>query len=182
MTTTSLEELADAADNAVAALTTRRTFEEARAALNEAGMLRARARIGEALQRIEDTQATLRAAHEVAGIRKNQLEQALVEAEWELDYLFVADGNKTYLVVGDERRAMTADERAKWKTLEARKDEAVRDMSVVAAGADSEVAFCRDALAVAEKGFVAARIDLDAAICTVQLFAASIHASKKEAV
>lgn len=179
MTTTTLEELADAAGNAVAALTTRRTFEEARAALNEAGMLKARARVDAALARIEDAQTSLRAAQELAGIHKAQLDQALAEAEWTLDDRFVVEGNKTFLVTGEERKAMTADERAKWKALEARKTIAVSDAAAFAAGADSEVAFCRDALAVAEKAFQAARADLDAAIATVGLFAASIKGSNQ---
>lgn len=174
MTVTTLNELADQAANAIHALTQRRTFDEARAALNEAGMHRARQRLTDSLAAIETAQTKLRSAKDVAGIRKTQSEQALAEAEWELDYRFEVTGNKTFLVTGDERKPMTADERRDWKRVEARKDEAVQHAVAMLAGADSEVAVCTDALDHARLAFSAARADLDAAITTVRILGASI--------
>lgn len=173
----SVEELAYHADAALAALTQRRTFEEARAALNEAGMLRARQRLVDALATIEAAQAKVRAAQELAALRKTALDQALAEAEWELDGRFVSEGNKTFLVVGDERKQMTADERKTWKQTEARKLGTVVHAAATHAGAESNLNASRDALTHAELAFRAARADLDAAIATVSLFAQSL---KKE--
>lgn len=193
--TSTLEELADHADAAIAALTTRRTFEEARAALNEAGIVRARAALWNSIDRIEQAQLVVRSTAEVVARHKQAHAVAIADAEWELDSRFVVSGNKTYLVeactaafddhteancgtcagAGEVRRSMTADERTKWKQLEATKLPAVRAAAADLADAEALLAGARDELVVAEKFNQAARADLDAAIATVQTLAASIR-------
>lgn len=173
------EDLAEQAHELAAKFTERRTFEEARAALNEAGMLRARQRLADALAAIETAQQAVRETADVAKRLNGAVDVFANEVEWELDARFVTEGAKTYLLMAnDERKAMTADERAKWKASEARKHESVRNARRLASEADMENAAAKDALALAEKAFSAARHDLDAAIATVQILAASL---KKEA-
>lgn len=172
------EELSERAIVALGDLAQQRTFEEARAALNEAGIVAARRRVFDGLDRIEAAQARVRAARQLEQLRAEAVDQAMAAAEWGLDSRFVKEGAKTFLVDGDERRAMTADERKQWKQAEARKDPAVVDARALYAGAELELATCKDELVVAEKAFSAARGDLDAAIATVTTLAASI---KKDA-
>lgn len=176
---TDLEDMAEKAQQLADRFVARRTFDEARAALNEAGMNRARQRLVDALGNIAIQQGLVREQAEVVGQLRDAYDQALFAAEWALDARFVAEGNKVFLVTQlrdgvDERRPMTADERARWKTVEAR-----QDPGVVAAGralrdAESAYAATKDAVGVAEKAFSAARADLDAAIATVGILAASI--------
>lgn len=175
MSVGTLDELAEKAEELASAFTERRTFDEARALLQEAGMNRARQSLADALARIAEAQSKLRAAQELAAIRKRQVDEAIAEAEWALDSKFVREGTKTFLVIdGKERKAMTADERVKWKQTEARKQPAVADAAAYAAGADSEVGACRDALDHARLAFSAAKHDLEAACVVAQTLAASL--------
>ena len=182
VTDTSLEELADKADRAAAALIQRRTFEEARAALNEAGMLRARNLLWDSVDRIAAAQASVRVAADAVRYSKQLLDRTLGEVEWELDAEFVFEGAKAFLVVNDEngepvRKSMTADQRKEWKRLEARKTPKVRTCLDALEADEAILAASRDELTVAEKFNQAARADVDAAIATVTTLAASI---KKE--
>lgn len=171
----SLEELSDAAANALAALTTRRTFEEARAALNEAGMHAARRRLDEALAAIEKRQTMLREQRAVVQQTADNLDQALADAEWELDARFVHEGNKWFLVDGDERRQMTADERRDWKAREAAKNPDVDVKRGAHRQAQFDLDACKDAVDFAELAFRAARADLDAAIASVETLTTGIR-------
>lgn len=169
------EELAEKAEDLARAFSARRTFEEARAALNEAGMLRARHRVDDTLDAIPVAQAKVRGAAEGVAQQRANFEQVLLEAEWELDSRFVVEGNKTFLVDGDDRRQMTADERKTWKQAEARKHKSVRISADALRAAEQNLAEAKDALSFAELAFRAARADLDAAISTVGVLAASIR-------
>lgn len=175
MTLTTTEELADAAHALAATFTERRTFEEARAALNEAGMNRARQRLFDTLANIEAAQTAVRSRQEPAVRAKENVDQSVTEAEWELDARFVQEGNKTFLVDGDERKPMTADERKAWKQTEARKLDSVLRAIAAQRDADRSLVEARDTLALAELAFRAARADLDAAIATVQTLATGIR-------
>lgn len=175
-----LHELVDKADQAVAAAQTHHTFEEARAALTEAGMARSRRRVDDALQAIDVSQAAVRSAHTAVRTERDHFDQAVAEVEWELDAEFVAEGNKTFLVLNDAdgepvRKQMTADERRDWKTREAAKNPRVRQHRARVLDAEAVLAEARDGLTLAEKQFTAARIDLEAAIATVTTLAASIR-------
>lgn len=86
-----LEDLGDACAAAIEELARRRTFEEARAALNEAGMLKARARLWDALDTIEQRQVLVREQQAVVQQTGAALDQAIAEAEWELDARFVKE-------------------------------------------------------------------------------------------
>lgn len=181
MTLTPTEELAARAVIAIGEVAQQRTFEEARAALNEAGIVAARKRVFDALDRIEAAQARVRAARQLEQLRADEVDQAMAAAEWGLDDRFMKEGAKTYLKApwaGDERRQVSADERRAWITAEARKDPTVVDARALHAGAELELATCRDELVVADKHFSACKHDLEAAIATVTTLAASI---KKEA-
>lgn len=170
----SAEDMAERAHEIADRFTARRTFEEARAALNEAGMNRARQRLHDALGEIAKAQTAVREANDVRQRADDALVQADAEAMWELDSRFVVEGNKTYLVDGDERRSMTADERAKWKSLQAQKSLPVIAASDASRAANRAVDSARDALALAERAFSAARADLDAAITTARILANSL--------
>ena len=172
-----LGDLADKADAALAALTQHRTFEEARAALNEAGMNRARQRLVDALAGVEKAQGLLREQQEVAAQCKDRLDQVTAEAEWGLDDNFVVEGAKTFLVDGETRKAMTADERKTWKAQAARKHPDVADAAAACRRADADLNACRDQADHSRLAFSAAKNDLAAACTTVEILAASIRST-----
>lgn len=153
----------------------------ARGAMNDAGIARSRRNLSEALDKFSNEQITVRAKQEAERTAKDAYEDALAMAEWELDNRFVTEGNKTFLLIAGEseadepdRKAMTADERAKWKTLEARKDTAVKSAYSALRKAESETATARDALALADKRISACRADLEAATAVVGVYASAI--------
>lgn len=171
---TELEEMAEKAEALADKFVGRRTFDEARAALNEAGMLKARQRLHDALDNIVERQAMVREQQVVVQRLGDLLDQAIAAAEWELDARFVTEGAKTFLVDGDERRQMTADQRKDWKKLEALRQPEVSAAHKAHREAQFDLDACKDAAIVADKAFAAARADLDAAIATVGVLAASI--------
>lgn len=168
----------------------------AKAALNEAGIVRSRRNLGDALDKFGNEQITVRAKQELERTAKDAYESAIAEAEWELDSRFVVEGNKTYLLTDEDelvdqadaetgeitqvpsgkkvRKAMTADERAKWKSLEARRHTAVKAAYSALRKAEGETAAARDALALADKRISACRADLEAATAVVGVFASAI--------
>lgn len=158
----------------------------ARAAMNEAGIVRARRRLPEAHDVFATAQIELRAKQELERNAKEACEAAAADAEWQLDDRFVTEGNKTFLVTAgatpdDEptRKAMTADERAKWKQQEARKLPAVRKAADALRKAEAETGAARDAKDLAERSIGACRTDLEAAIAIVGLFAHAITIEKE---
>lgn len=153
--------------------------------LGKAGLPNARRILGDSLGKLAECQRELLACQEGERAAKEALEAALVAAEWELDGRFVAEGNKTYLLcefckgdpIGPDgqwcpkcprgsagRKAMTADERAKWKATEARKLPEVSAMAAALRRAEHETAVARNALTLAETTLKVRRADLDAAI------------------
>lgn len=161
---TDLAELAERVSTEVKEAMRMPALDACRAALQEVGIRRARAAVTSAPDLIAAARDALRAAQETEREAKKRLADAVLNAEWELDGRFVVEGNKTYLVDGDERRAMTADDRAKWKAAEARKDPAVAAAETAVSAAEHDVAAARDAVDNAERRFSAAKADLQAAI------------------
>jgi hypothetical protein len=195
------EELAAKAVDALVEFDQRRTFEEARAALREAGMYQARAALWTAVEDIAQAQTDVVQWTQMEKQARDGLDQATAQAEWDLDGRFVSEGNKTFLVepcaacggagyqveagdghvdcdacaaTGKVRRQMTADDRRQWKQLEARKNAAVRDALALVADAERGVLETKHNLALAERAFSAKKHDLDAAIACVGILAASI--------
>lgn len=188
MSAQTMEELAERAEAAVADAMRIPPLDLCRSLLNEAGLPKARQVLRDGLGWLAAKQRDLRVAQEEERDAKAALDAALVASEWELDGWFVAEGNKTFLVTAacndpaaheagvdstlgieghtcvPERKAMTADERAKWKATEARKTPEVAAAAARLRSAEHDVAGCRDALVIAEKSLGAARADLDGAI------------------
>lgn len=180
-----LDELADVADKAADLIRHELAMpgsDAVRAAMNDAGIVRARQRVNDALDILDKSQIDYRKAQEAEREAKEAFETALAEAEWELDGRFVTEGNKTFLVTpsptfpdiedATERKAMTADERAKWKSLEARKLPAVAKAASGLRKAEATTADRRDAITIADKTLSAARADLDAAIAVLTAWTA----------
>lgn len=189
------EDLAAKAVDALVEFDQRRTFEEARAALREAGMYQARAALQLAVEDIAQAQTDVVDTTQREKQARDALDQAMAEAEWELDGRFVSEGNKVFLVEtcqelhdpADDaapcaacggtckvRRQMTADERRQWKQIEARKNPTVHDALARLADAERSVLETKHNLALAERAFSAKKHDLDAAIACVGILAASI--------
>lgn len=175
----------------------------ARAAMNEAGIMRARRQLFEAHDAFTNAQTTKRGAYEAERAAKEAHETALSEAEWELDGRFVKEGNTTYLVdpcsgcqgkreteagavcpdckgSGEQRRAMTADERKAWKSIAARKTDAVKAAASALRKAENATATARDEIDAAEKRCAACRIDLEASTAIVNVFARAITVTKEQ--
>lgn len=164
----SLDELADAVDKTVRSVTRTPLLVEARAACREAGIAKARADLIGALDILRHAQDAKRKTEAAERAAKEAHDDALGEAEWELDGRFVQDGNKTFLVDGDDRRQVLADEKAAWKRREARKLPAVARAAKVLAEATEADARARDDVIHAERRFAAARSELTAAVAVLE--------------
>ena len=197
-----LERLQDRAFELARAALAPATVLIAKAALNEAGIVRSRKNLSDALDKFSNEQITVRAKQELERTAKDAYETAMAEAEWELDSRFVVDGNKTYLVTDEDemvdtaaagdgepklvptgnkvRKAMTADERSKWKSLAARKHSAVKAAYSALRKAEAETATARDALALADKRISACRADVEAATAVVNVFAHAITVKENQ--
>lgn len=180
------QQLAAAVFTALAKFDEHRTLEEARAAINEVGLYKARARVWESIDRITDAQQGVRSHAEQARRLKAELDTAVAEAEWMLDGRLVREGNKTFLVeactgcedescTGQTRRQITADDARDWKAREALKAPPVHRAAEAVRLEEQSLQEARDELVVAEKFNQAARADLDAAIAAVTTLAASIR-------
>lgn len=174
--TEDLSELANKVDAAVHDALKVPGTDAVRAALNEAGIYRARQRVNDAIDIFDRSQRDYRKAQEAERDAKEAADSALAEAEWELDGRFEVRANKHYLVEADKpedaQRSMTADERAKWKAVEARKLPVVAKALAEVRKAEATTADRRDAVTIADKTLSAARADLDAAIAVLQAWTA----------
>lgn len=159
------------------------TIEEARKALNEAGVTAARKRVMESLAEIEEAQSVVRQCQDVERAARTALDAATAEAEWELDARFVVESNKTWLVTPSEqdggepeRKAMTADERKSYKSIEALKMPKVIAADKDQRSAQGELDAAKDRAARSDRLFSACKADLQASIATVQLLATALGA------
>jgi hypothetical protein len=171
--------------------------------IRQAGIRNARSKLAEAPDRLAEAQAAFREAQGREALAKEAYAQALLEAEWELDGQLHKDGNKTYRWVtcecsvgtpenpgepiptcaicagaGKYRKFMLADDVKAWKASEAAKVPAVVELAAHLRRAEENTAAARDALAVADKRFSAAKYDLTAAVA--ELNALAVGLSSKE--
>ena len=176
---TDLELLAEKADELAREFKEPPTYVAVRAALNEAGVVKARHALADALDALAAAQKTKREADNDERLHQENVAKAVAAAEWELDGRFVVEGNKTYLTLdGDNRKAMTADERKRYKADEALKDPQVRQATSALRDAEHRTAEARDALAVADKRLSVARADLDAAVAVLNALTLALPARK----
>lgn len=150
--------------------------DQVRAALNEAGIRRARGVLADAPDILANALGNLRDAQDRERRAREALDAATVAAEWDLDSRFVVEGNKTWLVDHDDgsRRAMTADERKTWKQAEVRKQPEVATAAAALRAAEQEVAARRDDVTLAEKRLGVARADLEAAVAELNALALTL--------
>lgn len=139
--------LAEKAERHLQLVTAPALLEAARELLNETEITRHHRQLADAAGELVDAPAVVEKAKQIlaeekvkAAAARDQYEQVLLEAEWELDARFLSEGNKTYLVthhdhevaggllledrepaVWEARKAMTADERDRWKRHHATK-------------------------------------------------------------
>lgn len=161
------EELADRARK-------RPSWDEARAALTEAGVQRGMAAQITALDILDAAKRQLRAAQTEQRGAKETYDDALTDAEWEADDHFVTEGSKTYLVDGDNRKPMLADDVRKWKTQRAKKSPAVAAARKALDAADEAVAAARDEVDLAEARLSVSKHDLVARVAILQHFTYAI--------
>jgi len=157
---------------------------EARAALNEVGIVASRRALENGLALIDAAQTQKRRCDAEQDAAKDEADQALAMAEWDLDGRFVTEGNKTFLVipahevgdqtVAEERRPMTADQRKEWKANEARTLPAVIAATKKLRQAEANTAEARDQVVLAERTFSARKADLNAAIAQLDLLKLAI--------
>lgn len=139
-------------------------LEAIRQALQEVGIRRAREAVKAAPLRIAEAATALTNAIETERQARKRVDDEILAHEWDLDGRFVHEGNKWFLVDGDERRQMTADERARWKAAEAARSGGVMAATEALHAAEHATAEARNALNVAEKHFSACKYDLTAAV------------------
>jgi hypothetical protein len=173
------------------------TLTEARKLIGEAEVPTARANLGTALKALEAAQAAYREAQAIEGAARETWDQAVLDAEWQLDGRFVVEGTKTFLVTpcewhftgGEaecptcggkgERRAMTADERKAWKASEARKLPEVADAQAVLRRAGDAALDARDAVGLADKRISVCKHELDASVAVLACLTAGLAASDR---
>lgn len=164
--TDTLEALAEKADALADKFREPATFELVRAALNEAGVVRARHALGAALDALAQAQTAKRDADTVERDAKADLDRALVAADWELE---PPD-------VNDKGAKLLAADKAAWKKAEAQKQPAVAAASTALRAAEHDTAVARDAVVMADKRLSACRADLDAAVATLNALAIALPA------
>lgn len=177
MSAATLEELADKADEIARRMKEPPTFVAVRTALNEAGIYAARNDLADALKALADAQGSKRSADSLERTARDELDKAMVSADWELDGRFTSSGNKTLL---DGEKAMTADERKAWKAREALKDPAVAKAASHLRQMEYGTAVARDALVLADKRLAACRAGLDAAIAILEALCLALPVRKAE--
>ena len=162
----------------VARITGPAPLAEVRAAMNEVGIADARRRLEvDAVDAVEHALEHLRQKLDAERLAREAYDEALTEATWDLGEHFVTRSNKTYLAVGpdghvipeDQQQSFDAAKRKEWLEYHAARTQPVHLAKRNLRDAEENTAQARDALAVAEKRFTAARHSLDAA-------AAQLHA------
>lgn len=174
-----LEELAERVDATVAEAKRIPSLDAARAALNESGLQRARAVLRDAPAILSHAQDVFRSCQEAEKAAKACLDEALADAEWPLDDCFAIRGNKTWLVkngdgtdlLADQERTMTATEKKEWLAREAAKQPKVIEAAAVLRDAENRRQAAADSVVLAERGFVACRLEVEAAIAHLQCLA-----------
>lgn len=73
-------------------------IDDIRSILNEVGLRRARKALADAPGRLEERQQDYRVAQSALAVATEAHDQAVLDAEWELDGRFVVESNKTWLV------------------------------------------------------------------------------------
>lgn len=208
MTITDLSEIADRVEAEVREAMRMPALDAARALLNEVGIRSARRSLADAPDRLAEAQNAFREAQNREAAARESYQQALVEAEWELDGRFHSEGNRVYLRLlcdacggnglwgdppsdglegrkcdacdglGTTRKQMTADERKAYKASEAAKQPAVVEAGAHLRRAEMDTAAARDAVSVAEKRLSAAKYEVQAAIA--ELNALSVGLASRE--
>jgi hypothetical protein len=146
---------------------------------NGADIVGARNALPQAIDAYEAALTAKRVADNEVRAVKEQADDALADADWELDGCFETSGNKTSLfrdVNGDQiqpSRPMTADQRAAWKRTAARKLPAVADTAAALRKAENDAAAAADTVRVAEARLSAAKYTLNAAVAMLTTQAAA---------
>lgn len=184
---TELELLAEKAEDLADRMRRPVILQQARAMLNEAGLTAARRRLSDGLDRLGNTQITLREKQEAERQAKEKHDQAVVAAEWSLAPCFEVRSNKSWLVKGpdgkalpeEEQRSMSADEKRAWIAHHAGQHPDAVSAHKRLREAEQATQAARDELTLADKSLSACRADLDAAIATVQTLALALHAEEQ---
>lgn len=161
--------LADAAEAALDRAEAPANLTAAHQAIHDSGLGRSRKLLADAVDLYDNALAAKRAAYAAMRDAERRYQDTLAEVAYSLDGRFEVAGNKTYLVQGDERRAMTADERRDWKERTARQDPEVAAAALDLRKAEAEHERCVDELHLAERRCTAARIDVEAAIAHARI-------------
>lgn len=147
---------------------------------NGAGIVPARDALPLAIDAYETALAAKRAADNEVRAVKEQADDALADADWELDGCFETAGNKTLLVYDpvteaavEPQRPMTADQRTAWKKTMARRLPAVTQAVALLRKAENEQAAAVDAVRVADARIAAAKYTLQAATAMLTTQAAA---------
>lgn len=175
----SLSELANRIDDANRKALAVPALDAARTAANESGIRRARQALGEAPAALKKAQDAFREAQAAEREAGEAYHQAEAEAAWEIDGRFVTEGNKTWLTVeGEERRAMTADQRKAYTAAEVRKLPAVRKAEQALREAEEARMAAADAITLAEKTFTACRLEVEAAISELNALSTALRSTQ----
>lgn len=173
-----LETLAEKADRIARKFSEPATFVVVRGALNEAGIIRSRTLLGDALDMFEHAQAAKRDADRAEREAKRALDRALAVAEWSLVPPQAEKRDGKTFVNGEEVVSWVAADKQTWKKREALKDPEVVAADKCVLDAEHETAVARDQLIAADKRLSACRADLDAAIATLNALMLALPARK----
>lgn len=127
------------------------------------GIVQARQAALVAVTGMEEAYAAKRTAEAELRLRADALTDEQGEADWQLGERFVVEGNKTWLITGDEKRAMTADKQKEWLKREIDKIPSVFAALTAHRQALTAAEAARDACVIAEKKVSACKYDLIAA-------------------
>ena len=146
------------------------SLEDARNALNEAGLQEACKALNGSVADIITALAAQRAADDELRILSEAVDSAVLEAEWALDDNFETEGNKTYLKLPDgDRKPMLADDRKAWKREHAAKHPTVVATLDAQRRGEAAAIDARDGVTVAERRHTASKYCLTAAVAQLDL-------------
>lgn len=177
-----LETLVDRAEALAERARKRPSWDEARAALTEAGVQKGMNAQEAAIDVLDAAQRQLRSAQMAEQSIREDLETVRGEAEWTFGDCFESRGNKTYLVRQPDgtpideaaQRSVTADEKRAWITRTIDATLGVKERLADLRKAEEATATARDEVRLAEARLSASKHDLVARVAILQHFTYAI--------
>ncbi len=146
---------------------------------DKAGLHSTPATLDAAILAYEAAQKAHRVAKAAWDEAKAVHDDALAMTEYDLGSSIVKEASKTFIVTGDDRRQVTADEAKDWVKREAAKDPEVITAAKALRAAETHKDETVDGLALADRRISAAKHNVDAAIALARLLTTTFEGGNR---